>query len=310
MPIRIAARTRVGRLRSFREILKVNARQGDKLNRPIAGRLAFLRISAAALATLLLAACSSTDEDELATTDVPAETLYNEGLALRNEGRLSEAADKFSELDKFYPYSEYARKSLINTAYLDYSRGKFPEAINAAKRFTTLYPGSPDSAYALYIIGQSYYRQIPDVTRDQQNTQRALAAFGELVERFPDSEYADDAREKIRATDDQLAGKEMDIGRYYLKRRNYLAAINRFKSVVINYQTTRHVEEALFRLTESYYALGVVNEAQTAAAVLGHNYPDSQWYRDAYSLLKNGGYEPSESSESWISRTFKGINVL
>ncbi|MBA5777799.1 outer membrane protein assembly factor BamD [Stappia sp. F7233] len=267
-------------------------------------------MSAVALATLLLAACSSTDDDELATTDVPAETLYNEGLALRNEGRLSEAAEKFNDLDKFYPYSEYARKSLINTAYLNYSRGKFPEAINAAKRFTTLYPGNPDSAYALYIIGQSYYRQIPDVTRDQENTQRALAAFGELVERFPDSEYADDARQKIRATDDQLAGKEMDIGRYYLKKRNYLAGINRFKTVVINYQTTRHVEEALFRLTECYYALGVVNEAQTAAAVLGHNYPDSQWYKDAYNLLKEGGYEPSESSESWISRTFKGINVL
>lgn len=266
--------------------------------------------SAPLVCLLLLGACSSANDEDLLTTDVPAETLYNEGLALRNEGRLSEASDKFAELDKFYPYSEYARKSLINVAYLNYSRGKFPEAINAAKRFTTLYPGNPDSAYALYIIGQSYFRQVPDVARDQENTQRAQAAFSELVQRFPDSEYAEDARTKLRATEDQLAGKEMEVGRYYLKRHNNVAAINRFKAVVINYQTTRHVEEALFRLTENYYALGVINEAQTAAAVLGHNYPDSQWYKDAYSLLQSGGYEPSEDSGSWISRTFKGINVL
>ncbi|NRG17847.1 outer membrane protein assembly factor BamD [Rhizobiales bacterium] len=263
------------------------------------------------VAMLGLAACSSTSDDaDLATTDIPAEELYNQGLALRNEGRLSEASEKFAELDKYYPYSEYARKSLINVAYVSYTRGKYPEAINAAKRFTTLYPGNPDSAYALYIIGQSYFKQIPDVTRDQQNTQRALAAFGELVQRFPDSEYASDAETKIRATEDQLAGKEMEVGRYYLKRDNYVAAINRFKTVVINYQTTRHIEEALFRLVESYYALGVINEAQTAAAVLGHNYPDSQWYKDAYNLLQTGGYSPESDGGSWISKAFGSISVL
>lgn len=263
------------------------------------------------VALLGLAACSSTSDDsDLATTDIPAEELYNQGLALRNEGRLSEASDKFAELDRYYPYSEYARKSLINVAYVNYTRGKYPEAINAAKRFATLYPGNPDSAYALYIIGQSYFKQIPDVTRDQQNTQRALSAFSELIQRFPDSEYASDAEMKIRATEDQLAGKEMEVGRYYLKRDNYVAAINRFKLVVINYQTTRHIEEALFRLVESYYALGVINEAQTAAAVLGHNYPDSQWYKDAYNLLQTGGYSPESDGGSWISNAFKGISVL
>lgn len=236
--------------------------------------------------------------------------LFNEGLALRNDGRLRDAGEKFSEIDKRYPYSEYAKKSLINLAYINFTLGRYPETIAAGRRFTTLYPNDPDAAYALYLIGQSYFRQMPDVTRDQQTTERALAAFAELVQRFPDSEYTNDARARIRAADDQLAGKEMEVGRYYLKRRNYVAAINRFKMVVINYQTTRHVEEALFRLTESYYALGVTREAQTAAAVLGHNFPDSEWYKNAYSLLKEGGYSPSEDSGSWISRAFKGINVL
>lgn len=265
---------------------------------------------ALSLAALVLAACSSTDDDDdFADNTTPPAVLFNEGLALRNEGRLSDARVKFEEIDKQHPYSEYSRKALINLAYLNYSQGKYTEAISAARRFTTLYPGSEDAAYALYIIGQSYDKQIPDVTRDQEMTQRSLAAFGELVQRYPDSEYAEDARTKIRVATDQLAGKEMEVGRFYLKRNQYIAAINRFKTVVTNYQTTRHIEEALYRLTESYYALGVVNEAQTAAAVLGHNFPDSPWYRDAFSLLKTGGVAPSEDSGSWISRAFKGISL-
>ena len=282
----------------------------SKARRTVTGGLRKARIASLALLAVALAACSSTKDDEdFATNDTPAEVLYNEGLALRNEGRLSDARVKFEEVDKLHPYSEYSRKALINLAYLNYSSGKFTEAITAAKRFTTLYPGSEDSAYALYIIGQSYHKQIPDVTRDQEMTQRAMAAYGELVQRYPESEYAEDARTKIRIAQDQLAGKEMEVGRYYLKRGHQIAAINRFKVVVTNYQTTRHIEEALFRLTESYYALGVVNEAQTAAAVLGHNFPDSQWYKDAYSLLKTGGYSPDEDSGSWISRAFVGISL-
>ena len=273
------------------------------------GRLRRTTIATLAVAALALAACSSTDDEDFATNDTPPEVLFNEGLALRNDGKLSDARLKFQEVDKLHPYSEYSRKSLINLAYLNYSLGKFPEAITAAKRFTTLYPGNEDSAYALYIIGQSYNKQIPDVTRDQEMTQRALAAYGELIQRYPDSEYAEDARAKIRVAQDQLAGKEMEVGRYYLKRNHQIAAINRFKVVVTNYQTTRHIEEALFRLVETYYALGVVNEAQTAAAVLGHNFPDSQWYKDAFSLLKTDGYSPNEDSGSWISRAFSGISL-
>lgn len=282
----------------------------SKARETVSSGLRKARIASVALLAITLAACSSTkDDDDFSTNDTPPEVLFNEGLSLRNEGRLSDARLKFQEVDKLHPYSEYSRKALINLAFLNYSSGKYPEAITAAKRFTTLYPGSEDSAYALYIIGQSYHRQIPDVTRDQEMTQRALAAYGELIQRFPNSEYASDAAAKVRAAQDQLAGKEMEVGRYYLKRKHQIAAINRFKVVVTNYQTTRHIEEALFRLTESYYALGVVNEAQTAAAVLGHNYPDSQWYKDAFSLLKTGGYSPSEDSGSWISRAFKGISL-
>ena len=268
------------------------------------------RVALVALSALVISACSSTkDEDEFVGDETPPAVLFNEGLALRQEGRLTDARTKFEQIDKQHPYSEYSRKALINLAYLNYSQGKYAEAITSAKRFTTLYPGSEDSAYALYIIGQSYNKQIPDVTRDQEMTQRSLAAFSELVQRYPDSEYAEDARAKIRIAHDQLAGKEMEVGRYYLKRRQYIAAINRFKVVVTNYQTTRHIEEALYRLTEAYYALGVINEAQTAAAVLGHNFPDSQWYKDAYSLLKTGGHSPSEDSGSWISRAFEGISL-
>lgn len=269
-------------------------------------RMKNLLILAVLAAPLALGACSKKDDlDEFALNDTPPEVLFNEGLALRAQGKLRDSTQKFEELDKLYPYSEYSKKSLVNLAFLNYSRGKYTETVTAAKRFVTLYPGDEDSAYMLYLAGQSYFRQMPDITRDQAVTRQSASAFRELIQRYPDSEYVPDAEQKLRIVHDQLGGKEMQIGRYYLERRNYVAGINRFKTVVIDYQTTRHVEEALFRLTEAYYALGVVNEAQTAAAVLGHNYPDSQWYKDAFSLLNKGGYEPSEDSGSWISRAFK-----
>ncbi len=262
------------------------------------------------MAAALLGACSGGSSDELAFQDVPAGQLYNEGLALMNAGDMRTAIAKFEEVDRLHPYSEYSRRSMVMVAYANYQRGNYPGAINAARRFVTLYPGHADAPYAQYLIGQSYFRQMPDVTRDQEVTEKARAAFDELVRKWPDSQYAEDARRKIAVTEDQLAGKEMEVGRYYLARNDNLAAINRFRTVVEDYQTTRHVEEALFRLTESYYALGVVGEAQTAAAVLGHNFPDSKWYDDAFDLLKKGGYEPDENRRSWISRAFSGINLL
>jgi outer membrane protein assembly factor BamD len=191
--------------------------------------------------------------------------------------------------------------------YAQYQGGDYDGAIANANRYVQLYGSTPDAAYALYLAAMSYYQQVPDISRDQENSEKALNLFNQIVQQHPNSEYAGDARYKVQVMRDQLAGKEMSIGRFYLTRRNYTAAINRFRDVLAKYQTTRHAEEALERLTEAYMGLGIVNEAQTAAAVLGHNYPDGQWYKDAYALLQSNGLEPRESNDSWISKVFRGI---
>jgi outer membrane protein assembly factor BamD len=261
-------------------------------------------LTAPALA-LLLAACGKEELDEELVVD-PPDLLYNQGLALLNAGNTRQASEKFEQIDAEHPYSQYARNAMVMSAFLNFRRGRYQEAINEATRFVTLFPAHPDAAYAQYLIGESYFRQIPDVTRDQDISQKAIEAMGEVVRKYPDSDYAEDARQKMEIAIDQIAGKEMQIGRYYLERREYLAAVNRFRTVVEDYQTTRHVEEALHRLTESYLALGIVPEAQTAAAVLGHNFPDSEWYQDSFALLNEEGYSPNESEGSWISRVFRG----
>jgi outer membrane protein assembly factor BamD len=262
----------------------------------------------------VLAGCSSSGFDffgeKKAAVDEPADRLYNEGLYNLNVKKSpKDAAKKFEEVDRQHPYSEWARKSLIMSAYAYYAAGEYDECVGAAKRYITLHPGNADAAYAQYLIGASFYDEIPDITRDQARTEKALAALDEVVRKYPSTEYAENAKQKIQVARDQLAGKEMQIGRYYLNRKDYTGAINRFKIVVTKYQTTRHVEEALERLAEAYMALGIVNEAQTAAAVLGHNFPDSPWYRHAYTLLKTGGTEPSENKDSWISKAFKSIGL-
>jgi len=259
-----------------------------------------------------LCACSGMNMfvKEQATPDEAADRLYNEGLYLLNVRHdAKEAAKKFEEVDRQHPYSEWARKSLIMTAYSYYQSGSYDECIGAAQRYITLHPGSSDAAYAQYLIGASNFEEIPDITRDQARTEKALAALAEVIRKYPNSEYAVSAKQKIEVARDQLAGKEMEIGRYYLEKKDYTGAINRFKVVVTRYQTTRHVEEALMRLTEAYMALGIVDEAQTAAAVLGHNFPDSVWYKHAYSLLKGGGREPAENTGSWISKAFKKVGL-
>ena len=262
---------------------------------------------------VLAAGCMSGEEDlNLATyveqTD-PADQLYNEGLANLNAGRLREASRKFDAVDRQHPYSEYARKSMVMAAFTNYRQGNYQDAINAGQRYVQLYPSSEDAAYAQYIVGLSYFRQIRNVTQDQKESRRAIEAMEEVVQRWPDSEYVEDAKSKIRFGRDQLAGKEMQVGRYYLERREYIAAAKRFRYVVENYSNTRHVEEALARLTETYYAMGLTSEAQTAAAVLGQNYPESQWYKDSYALLQTGGLEPRENAGSWISRAGKLFGV-
>lgn len=239
--------------------------------------------------------------------DVPADRLYRQGLGRLEERDYEGASKKFDELDKTYSYSEWSRRGLLMTAYANYEGQKFEEAITASQRYLKRHPASKDAAYAQYIVAMSHYKQIPDVTRDQERSEKALAALNELVQRYPKSEYVADARAKIQITRDQLAGKEMEVGRFYLEKRNFTAAINRFREVVGKYQTTRHVEEGLMRLTEAYMALGIVPEAQNAAAVLGHNFPDSPWYKDAYALVRSGGAEPREDRGSWLSRAFRGI---
>jgi outer membrane protein assembly factor BamD len=279
-----------------------------------AGRRASLaRLLAIVLIAAPLGACSSFNlfgDKDVELPDEPADKLYNEGLYLLNQKKDARgAAKKFEEVDRQHPYSEWARKGLIMSAYAYYEASLYDESITAAKRYVSLHPGSPDAAYAQFLIGSSYADQIPDVSRDQGRTEKSLAAFDEVVRKYPSSEYAGSAKKKMEYVRDQLAGKEMDVGRYYMKKRDFTGAINRFKVVVVQYQTTRHVEEALMRLTEAYMSLGIVTEAQTAAAVLGHNFPDSRWYKEAYGLVRGGGVEPSENQASWISRAFKRLGV-
>src|SRR5260370_1664060 len=210
-------------------------------------------------------------------TEEPADKLYNEGLYLMNQKHDPKAASKkFEEVDRQHPYSDWARKSLLMSAYAFYNAADYDTCIGAATRYVTLHPGSPDAAYAQYLIAASHYDQIPDVSRDQGRTEKAIAALDEVVRKYPTSEYAVSAKAKLEGARDQLAGREMTIGRYYMEKHDYTAAINRFKTVVTQYQTTRHVEEALARLTEAYMPIGIVVEPQTAEAVLGHNFPYSR----------------------------------
>ena len=267
-----------------------------------------------ALVTCLVAvtACSKTDgkNSDFAVDEVIApDTLYNQALANLDSGDLTESQKRLNDLDRQHPYSEYSRRSLILNTFINYRKGSYAEAANSGNRFLQLYPGDKDAAYAQYIIGMSYFKRIPHITRDQTMAAKAFNSMNALVEKYPDSEYVADANKKILITRDQLAGKEMLVGRYYQERREFLASINRYRKVVETYPSTRHVEEALARLTESYFSLGLVEEAQNSAAVLGHNFPDSKWYADSYKLLQTGGLEPRESPNSWLSGLFGITNT-
>ncbi|KPF42413.1 outer membrane protein assembly factor BamD [Rhizobium sp. AAP43] len=259
----------------------------------------------------VLAGCQSDpdlDITKLAAETDPPEVLYNQGLANIKAGKMSEASRKFDAVDSQHPFSEWSRKSLVMSTFTKYRMGRYADSISTGDRYMKLYPESEDSAYVQYLVGLSYWKQISSVTQDQRNSVKTIDAMQRVVDNYPDSEYVDDAQAKIRFARDQLAGKEMQVGRYYLERKEYLAAISRFRMVVEKYPNTNQIEEALARLVEAYFAMGVVQEAQTAAAVLGHNYPDSQWYADSYKLLQRGGLEPRENSGSWIARA--GRNLL
>ncbi len=241
------------------------------------------------------------------TPDTPASKTYDQGLEKLANGSPQEAAKKFTELGKQYPSSDWARKGLLMTTYAQYQAGDFTGAATSAERYLKEYPTSSEAAYVQYLQANAYYQQIPDISRDQDATAKSLAAFQELLKKYPTSEYVEDSKFKVQVTQDQLAGKEMSIGRFYLSRHNYVAAINRFRNVLQYFQTTRHAEEALYRLVEAYLGLGITDEAETAAAVLGHNFPDGQWYQDAYALLKGKGLSPHEDMNSWMAKLYHAV---
>ena len=253
---------------------------------------------------LALSACSS---DEVEYVERPVEELYNSALDQLLDGSYTAAAQEFDEVERQHPYSVWATKAQLMAAFSYYQTNQYDQAILSASRFIQLHPNSVDAPYAFYLVAISYYEQITDVGRDQRVTEQALAALGELGRRYPDTVYARDARLKIELARDHLAGKEMEIGRFYLAEGNFVSAINRFRIVIEQYQTTSHAPEALHRLAESYLALGVADEAQTAAAVLGHNYPGSLWYQDSYALLTGRDLRPQESEGSWISRAWRSV---
>jgi outer membrane protein assembly factor BamD len=256
---------------------------------------------------LLFAGCADDDQMAAQYVERPIEQIYADAWTLINRQDWLNAGRQFDEVERQHPYSVWARRAILMSAYCYYQANRYDEAIDAATRFIQLHPGNKDVPYAYYLKAVSLYEQIGDVERDQQKTQDALTALQDLVQRFPDTEYARDARLKVDLTQDHLAGREMTIGRFYLRQGEYLAAINRFHTVIDKYQTTSHAPEALERLTESYLALGVVKEAQTSAAVLGFNYPGSQWYKDAYSLLTEDNVAPAEDKESWISKAYRTV---
>lgn len=265
-------------IRNMRIFMNRTANNFGASRRP----LAFMFVALA----LLLSACASSDEDPYSEGAV--ERLYNGALNLLQSEDFEEAAAAFDEVERQHPYSIWATKAQLMAAYSHYQNNAYDDAVVAIDRFVQLHPSNRDVPYAYYLKSLSYYEQISDVGRDQQMTQLALKSMQDLVTRFPESKYARDAELKIDLTRDHLAGKEMEIGRYYENQGRYLAAINRFKVVLENYQTTTHVPEALHRLTETYQAIGLVDEARKAAAILGHNFPGNEWYTDSFEIVEGG----------------------
>ena len=268
------------------------------------------------LAVIVLAGCSLFDTDNETNNankdaanyqERSVEAIYADGWRMINMGNWEGCAQQFNEVDRQHPYSVWARRAMLISAFCSYQANAYPAAIATADNYISLHPGSREVAYAFYIKAISLYEQIVDVNRDQSNTEGALVALQDVVQRFPDTEYARDATLKIDLTNDHLAGKEMAVGRYYLTRGDYIGAINRFRTVVDQYQTTPQIAEALQRLTEAYYSLGLNSEAQTAAAVLGRNYPGSGWYQSAYNILRGRNLKPMEDRGSWISQAFRRV---
>jgi outer membrane protein assembly factor BamD len=266
-----------------------------------------MRFAWVLLAAGLLAACSSTEEDVLADDARPADEIFAEAEARFAAGEALEAAALYDDVERLYPYAELARDAMLRSAQAYYVGGSPNQARLAAERFLSFYPNDPRAAEAQFLIAQTWYDQIVDVGRDQAATREALDALRETVRRYPGTDYARRAALQLDLANDHLAGKEMEIGRFYLKRGHYTAAINRFRTVVESYQTTSHTPEALHRLVEAYLALGVVGEAQSAGAVLGYNFPGSDWYAASYDLLTGSDLAPQDSGSGWLSGIYRQV---
>lgn len=274
-----------------------------------------LVLVAAFAAAVALGACASDEPKEDTYVEKPVNELYNKAMDMLAQRRYKDASKAFDDVERQHPYSIWATKAQLMAGYSLYQENNYQEAINSLNRFIQLHPGNRDIAYAYYLRALSYYEQVTDVERDQSTSEQAFSSLEELIRRYPDTTYARDARRKIDLVKDHLAGKELEIGRFYEKRGLYLAAITRFRVVVDKYQTTSQVPEALHRLVESYMALGIVDEARKTAAVLGYNYPRSQWYLDSYQLVENvkvdrGTGEERKSDDSLLAKAWNAINIF
>lgn len=266
-------------------------------------RFSIPALALAALFALLLSACA---KEEKPYVEKPVEELYNEAYAAMQGGDYIEAARLFDEVERQHPYSTWASRAQLMAAFCYFQDYKYDDADNTLDRFIQIHPGHPNIAYAYYLKALSHYEQITDVRRDQSDTKKAMEELQDVTRRFPDSPYARDAELKLGLARDHLAGKEMEIGRYYLGQMHYIAALGRFRKVIEDYQTTSHAPEALHRLVETNLALGIPREAQTAGAVLGYNFPGSRWYEDSYALLTQNKLKPERFEDSWIAKTMAG----
>lgn len=265
------------------------------------------RIATTLLLGSLVVACADKKDPNEAYVERPVNAIYNQAVnALEAESYL-EAAELFDEVERQHPYSIWATKAQLMAGYANYEANKYGDALISLNRFIQLHPGNRDVPYAYYLKALSYYEQISDVSRDQSITEKALTSLRDVVRRFPTSKYARDARLKLDLTTDHLAGKEMAIGRFYLRKGEYLAAINRFKQVVDKYQTTSHIPEALHRLSEAYSAVGLDDEAKEAASVLGHNYPGSEWYVDSYALMTGNDIRKKPDEKGFFARAWDWV---
>lgn len=276
----------------------------------MAGARSRCKLLGAILVIAFVAACGNSTSEKARRGSIPMETFTAEQIFERGEYELSDnkaedAAFFFSEIERLYPYSDWTKRALIMQAYSFHKGELYEESRAAAQRFIDFYPADDDAAYAQYLLALSYYDQIDEVGRDQGLTFLALQSLRKVIETYPDSEYANSAKLKFDLAFDHLASKEMEIGRYYLRREHYSSSIKRFRVVVEDFQTTTHTPEALHRLVEAYLSLGLTDEAQTAGAILGHNYQSTDWYEDTYKLLKAQGLYPKAKGSSWLSQVYR-----